>query len=298
VFELPDPKAYQAIYAVSDVHGMSTEIKKALAAAKVVDASGNWIAGNSMLLVIGDDIDKGPDSVGVIDFWRSLQTEAQNAGGVLVHTLGNHEAELLADPASNLTSVLSQELQSKGLTAHDLTDPSAPRGAYLRSEPLAAKIGNWLFCHAGYYPSMSWADFKSKAAQVLSAGDYGDSFILGSSSILEAKNWWKSQASRDALLALLNQNGFVGVVQGHQPNGYNISDRIGAIEAGHFVKIDCGASPPAGSNPIQVLKFPHPEQLTTNQIPDMLVISDDGTSTPLQVSELVGNVKVKHGDDD
>lgn len=295
-YELSDPKIYSAIYAVSDVHGMSAEIQKALAAAKVVDDSGHWIAGNSLLIIVGDSIDKGPDTIGVIDFWRGLAPQASAAGGAVVHLLGNHEAELLANPSS-LTAGLAQELQTKNLTVNDLVDPSTPRGSFLRSEPLAGKVGNWLFSHAGFYPAMSWADFKTKALQELLEGTYGDSFILGSDSILEAKGWWKKQADRDALLALLNQNGFVGLVQGHQPAAYNIENHIGSVQGGHFVRIDCGASPPAGSNPIQILKFPHPEEMTTSQIPEMLVISDDGTSAPLQVTELVGDVKAKGGND-
>ena len=297
VYELADPKAYLAIYAVSDVHGMSAEIQKALASAKVVDDSGHWIAGNSLLIIVGDSIDKGPDTIGVIDFWRALAPQASGAGGAVIHLLGNHEAELLANPSSALTPGLAQELQSKNLSVNDLIDPSTPRGLFLRSEPIAGKIGNWLFCHAGLYPSMSWADFKAKAVQELSDGTYGDPFVLGSDSILEAKGWWKKQADRDAFLSTLNQNGFVGLVQGHQPGAYNILNHIGAIQGGHFVRIDCGASPPAGSNPIQILKFPHPEELTTNQIPEMQVISDDGTSAPVQVTELVGDVKAKGGSD-
>ena len=291
VYELADPKAYSAIYVVSDVHGMSAEIRKALGAAKVIDSSAHWIAGNSLLLILGDSIDKGPDTIGVIDFWRALAPQAADAGGGVVHLLGNHEAELLADPSSNLTKVLSQELQSKNLSVNDLIDPSTPRGAFMHSEAIAGRVGNWFFCHAGLYPSMTWADFKAKASQELSSGSYGDPFVLGSDSVLEAKNWWKKQSARDALLSQLNQNGMTGVVQGHQPAAYNILNRVGATQGGHFVRIDCGASPPAGSNPIQILKFPNPEELTTHQVPEMIVISDDGSSAPIEVTELVGDVK-------
>ena len=232
VYELPDPKQYSAIYAVSDVHGMSAEIIKILTAAKVIDPSGHWIAGTSLLIVVGDSIDKGPDSIGVVDLWRSLAPQASKAGGALVHLLGNHEAELLADPSTHLSSTLAQELQAKGLSVNDLVDPTTPRGAYLHSEPLAAKIGSWLFCHAGLYPAMPWGDFRAKAAEVLSEGAYGDPFILGTDSILEAKNWWGKKATRNAVLRVLNQNGFIGLVQGVAARGLESDSSAEVSQAG------------------------------------------------------------------
>ena len=150
VYELSDPKIYSSIYAVSDVHGMSAEIQKALASAKVVDDSGHWIAGTSLLIIVGDSIDKGPDTIGVIDFWRGLAPQASAAGGAVVHLLGNHEAELLANPSSALTPGLAQELQAKNLTVNDLTDPSTPRGNFLRSEPLAGKSETGFFPMQGF----------------------------------------------------------------------------------------------------------------------------------------------------
>jgi len=187
----------------------------------VVDSGGRWAAGNALLIVVGDSIDKGPQSLEVLDEWIALSAQAAAAGGRVVHTLGNHEAEFLAAPDdSRKAAELYAELQAKGVPVSDLTDRTKPYGKFLGEMPLAARVGRWLFCHAGLYPGPNWADFSSAAGAALSAGSYGDPLLSSDDSILEAKDWWKDPAARSALEARLEADGMYGLVQGHQPKAY------------------------------------------------------------------------------
>lgn len=282
VVEIADASAYSQVLAVSDVHGMRPALDALLKGAGVVGPDGRWAAGNALLIVIGDSIDKGPQSLEVLDEWMDLAPQAAAAGGRVVHLLGNHEAEFLADPGNaRKAAELYAELQAKGIPASDLTDPSKPYGRFLLSEPLAARVGRWLFCHAGRYPGPTWSAFSFEARSVLSAGSYDDPLLSDDGSILEAKDWWKDPAERSSLEARLSSDGMYGLVQGHQPKAYGFPDRIGALDGGRLVKIDGGMPPQAGAHPGAVLRFPRPAQMNSAARPDMEAVGPDGVGRPI-----------------
>jgi hypothetical protein len=282
VVEIPDPSAYSQVLAISDVHGMAAPLGALLKGAGVVDAGGHWAAGNALLIVVGDSIDKGPQSLEVLDAWMALSAQAVAAGGRVVHTLGNHEAEFLAAPGdSRKAAALYAELEARGVPVTDLTDPAKPYGRFLSEMPLAARVGRWLFCHAGLYPGPDWKGFTAAAAAALSAGSYGDPLLSADDSILEAKDWWKDSAARAALEARLEADGLYGLVQGHQPKAYGFPNRTGSLDGGRLVKIDNGMAPEAGSHSGSILRFPKPAQLSAAAPADMQVIGPDGGASPV-----------------
>lgn len=278
VVEVADPSAYSQVLAVSDVHGMKPALDALLKGAGVVGADGRWSAGNTLLVVVGDSIDKGPQSLEVLDTWMALSPQAAAAGGRIIHALGNHEAEFLAAPNdARKAAELYAELAAKGIPAADLADASKPYGKFLLSEPVAVRVGRWLFCHAGLYPGPDWASFKSAAA---SAG-YGDALLADADSVLEAKDWWKDPAARTDLESRLEADGMFGLVQGHQPKAYGWANRIGALDGGRLVKIDGGMAPEAGSHAGAVLRFPKPAQLKAAAVPEMSAVGPDGAASPV-----------------
>ena len=88
-----------------------------LGAAGLVDANHAWSGGARTLIITGDVIDKGDYSLPVLDI-ITLTSEAELAGGRVVVTLGNHEAEFLADPenakATPFRADLGARLESGG----------------------------------------------------------------------------------------------------------------------------------------------------------------------------------------
>lgn len=282
VVEIKDPSAYGQVLAISDVHGMRSALDGLLKGAGVVDSGGRWAAGNSLLIVVGDSIDKGPESLEVLDAWMALSAQAAAAGGRVVHTLGNHEAEFLADPNnSRKAAELYAELKAKGVPVTDLTDPAKPYGKFLSEMPLAARVGRWIFCHAGFYPGPSWTEFSSAAGTALAAGSYGDTLLSADDSILEAKDWWKDSAARAALESRLEADGMYGLVQGHQPKAYGFPNRTGSLDGGRLVKIDNGMAPEAGSHAGSILRFTKPAQMNVSAPADMQVVGPDGGGSPV-----------------
>lgn len=277
VFDLADATGFAQVVAVSDVHGMVEPLQRLLTAGHLIDASSNWSGGRTLLIIDGDSIDKGPHSIDVLDLWMKLQQQAPAAGGELIHVLGNHEAEFLADPKNSKAKELLAELRQRGIPVADLTDPAKPRGGFLHQMPLAAKVGKWLFCHAGLYPDMTWSAFRAEAATTLDHSAYQDPFLAAPDSILEAKDWWTDATTRSTLEARLAANGIFGVVQGHQPSAYRMPGRVGSIDGGHLIKIDNGMAPEAGSHPGHLLRFPHPGELNQASFPHAEAIAPDGT---------------------
>lgn len=124
---------YDAIWAVSDVHGHREQLERLLDAARLV-RDGKWIARRQLLVVVGDSIDGGPDSRGVVFLLESLQEQAPAFESRVVVLLGNHEADYLASRG--------RETEFR---------------AYLRTMPQAAVVGTWLFAHAGYIDDILYA---------------------------------------------------------------------------------------------------------------------------------------------
>lgn len=80
------------IVAVGDLHGDFAAWRDIARAAKLIDAKGAWIGGNAVLVQTGDVVDRGPDSLKIIQDLVRLQREAQRARGQVIALVGNHEA--------------------------------------------------------------------------------------------------------------------------------------------------------------------------------------------------------------
>jgi hypothetical protein len=84
------------IVAVGDVHGDLAGFKKILVEAGVIDGAGAWVGGDTVLVQVGDLIDRGPSMRGTLDFVMALEAAAPKQGGRVVALLGNHESLNLA----------------------------------------------------------------------------------------------------------------------------------------------------------------------------------------------------------
>lgn len=279
---IEDPSKFSNVFVISDVHGMYDQVVALLKAGQVIDTENNWSAGKSLLIVDGDSINKGPKSLDILNLWIKLQTQSKNAGGDFIHVLGNHEAEFLANPTDDeKVAELLAELSAKNIPITDLTTSNSPRGLFLHTEPVAAQVGRWLFCHSGFYPDMAWSDFKDKAIHVMAREKYDSDFLIGNDSILEAKDWEKNKSTMKPVLNRLDSMGFFGIVFGHQPAAFGIKGRSAAKANGRLIKIDNGIPVKSGSHPGSLLVFTNPSQMNQLSYPKIKIINPDKSSYDL-----------------
>ncbi|TMB34520.1 MAG: hypothetical protein E6J58_18400 [Deltaproteobacteria bacterium] len=217
---------YDTLWAVSDVHGRRKQLEKLLRAAGIAARNGgemSWKSaqGRQLFIVVGDCIRGGPDSRGVVLLLKKLQDEAAAAGSRVVVLLGNKEVEFLADPLRFREDEFSR---------------------LIRTMPVAAVVGSWLFAHAGYIDAQddpdALRDYFVRAGEGWSAGKYD--FLLQRHSILEYHNWWKSERRRSKLKERLATLGLNGLVFGHDPDGLGAPRTLAMDAGGWLIKLDTG----------------------------------------------------------
>jgi serine/threonine protein phosphatase 1 len=154
----------QRIYAIGDVHGcldrlldLHAQIAADLAA-RPVEAP--------LLLHLGDYVDRGPDSAGVVAL---LQKGDPLPGVPTVNLLGNHE-RTMAEALTSLGAAATDWMIAGGREALASWggDPDAPRGswaahvpahhlAFLHELAISHRAGGYLFVHAGIRPGVELA---------------------------------------------------------------------------------------------------------------------------------------------
>ena len=256
------------LYAVGDVHGDYDRLVTLLLAAKIIAGPPQradrpkWNAGRAVLVCTGDLIDKGTDYLKVIALFRALRSEARKDGGRVVVTMGNHEAEFLADPESPKAADFRDELAHHGVDFRKLAAGHDEQGigGYLRSLPLAARVGDWFFVHAGNTGGRTIRQLDADLRAGVDADGFGSRILADGDSLLEARlhplPWWERPAdkkhpddSRKRLAQLVAALGVKHLVMGHQPGDVHFSDH-GFRKQGELYQkfngliflIDCGMS--------------------------------------------------------
>jgi serine/threonine protein phosphatase 1 len=151
-------------YAIGDVHGR-LDLLRQLEAAIVADAAGR--SSEKALVMLGDYVDRGPESAGVIDHLLSPPP----AGFTRYCLAGNHDLAMkafLTDPARNWDWL---DLGGDAtLASYDIPPPRQPdrqlkhalaahipyeHQAFLNGLAIALETPQWIFVHAGLRPGAS-----------------------------------------------------------------------------------------------------------------------------------------------
>ena len=160
---LPPPlKPGRRVYAIGDIHGCRAQLDRLLDRI-AADLSGH--DGKSTLVFLGDYIDRGPDSAGVIE-----RLVGGDLPGDRHHfLLGNHEAAMMDAMEGKALGWLNyggiQTLESYGVdrkalfrapSMKALVEEYLPEAhlAFLRGLKLKKRIGDYVFVHAGVRPGV------------------------------------------------------------------------------------------------------------------------------------------------
>jgi len=80
------------VVAIGDIHGAYPQFTAMLQRVGLIDAKLHWSGGDSILVQVGDMLDRGAKPREVMDLLMRLQTEATQSGGQVIVLMGNHEA--------------------------------------------------------------------------------------------------------------------------------------------------------------------------------------------------------------
>lgn len=85
------------IVAIGDLHGDFGAWRAIAKTAGLVDGKGKWVGGQTVLVQTGDVVDRGPDSLKIVQDLMRLQREAARTHGRVIALVGNHEAMNITD---------------------------------------------------------------------------------------------------------------------------------------------------------------------------------------------------------
>jgi hypothetical protein len=224
------------LYALGDIHGDYARLTRLLAAADLIEASPKspaevaWKGGKSVMVCTGDLIDKDDHALPVIALLTALRDKAEAVGGRVIVTMGNHEAEFLADPVGDTKDEdLLGEFARAGITSDEVIAGKDKLGVgqFLLTMPIAARVNDWFFCHVGNTKKLSIGKLDDAIRAGVDADGYGAGIFSGGDSLLEARMhpdlWW---ASEDSLTTLIKDLGGIHhLVFGHQPGDVKIDGK-------------------------------------------------------------------------
>jgi bis(5'-nucleosyl)-tetraphosphatase (symmetrical) len=136
-----------ATYAVGDIQGCCNELRQLLEQVRFDPAA-------DRLWLVGDLVNRGADSLGVLRLVKSL-------GDAAVTVLGNHDLHLLA-VAEGAAELHRSDILDEVLDAPDRDELLA----WLRAQRLLYTEGNWVLVHAGLLPGWTVEEAQKLAHEV------------------------------------------------------------------------------------------------------------------------------------
>lgn len=128
-----------AIIAVADLHGDYDAFTAILKSADLINAKGDWVGGDAVLVQLGDLPDRGPDTRKMIEHLKKLEKQAKRKGGRVVALIGNHEAMNVTGDLRYVTpeefAAFADSKSEKLRTAHFKLNAEALSVYYRKKDP-------------------------------------------------------------------------------------------------------------------------------------------------------------------
>lgn len=141
--------------AISDLEGNYSHVLRFLQNNEVLDEDGHWDWGEGHLVLVGDLVDRGAAVTETLWLVKRLEREAELAGGKVHYVLGNHEAMVMAGDLRYVHPKYLFASEQYGVTYDELHGENSEIGRWLRSKNAVVRVGEFLFVHAGYSPTLN-----------------------------------------------------------------------------------------------------------------------------------------------
>lgn len=140
--------AVDSLFVIADIHGEYDRMIRVLRNAGVIDQELRWSAGRSHLAVLGDMMSRSRDVLPVLWFFYRLEAEAEQAGGRVHITLGNHEIMVMLDDLRYVAPKERWIADTHGTGYSRMFDPRGSLlGRWLVSKPPVIRIDSVLLAH-------------------------------------------------------------------------------------------------------------------------------------------------------
>ncbi|KAJ1608581.1 serine-threonine protein phosphatase [Cryptosporidium canis] len=258
------------VLAIGDIHGDLKSLITSLFLSGVINNSLDWIAKDTLLIQLGDVVDRGSHALQIYKLFDKLRLQAPLMGSRFVGLLGNHE---IMNLCGQLHYVTEEDIQTYGGRANRTFEWSKDGfvGKYLRTMKLVVRVNDSLFVHAGLLPKYArlGLDKLDKQSSDLLAGDFCN--IYSSLFFLEDGPLWTRDISlgdEDKACRLVNETlqilGLSRMVVGHTIQHDN---RINIKCNGQLVLADTGFSEAIYGKPC-MLEILYSKDNNGSSIPD------------------------------
>ncbi|KAH9539155.1 hypothetical protein CY35_15G043600 [Sphagnum magellanicum] len=275
---LPAP---ERLIAIGDIHGDLSKARAALRVAQVLDANDHWIGGKTVVVQVGDLLDRGGEELKVIYLLEKLKLEAQSAGGD-VHVLnGNHE---IMNMEGDFRIPVSYP---EGLRARIAAlRPGGPISSrFLANHHTVLVVGSSVFVHGGLLPAhmdygLEHINQEVRDWMLGKNGWRGPSYLHGANAIVWLRKYSDVKESR-CDCELLNEA--IASIPGAQRMvvGHTIQDRrgINSICNDTVIRVDVGLSKGCGDGEPQVLEIMNDRELRVLSAHSPLQFINAGNTT-------------------
>ena len=232
------------IIAVGDLHGDLASTGDVLIGAGIIDKDGHWIAGETWVVQVGDQLDRGYYEEEILALFELLRVEAFEAGGRFLVLNGNHE---ILQAEGHFDYVIDDEAFG-GLEARALA--FAPGGEWARvlaQRNVIIKVGRTLFVHGGVSPDQAslGIEFMNEQTRAWLAGELATepAFVDGSGSLVWDRTYSEDEPGQlvaercellGEVLAIFDADRIVV--------GHTVHDQITSICDDRAWRIDTGMS--------------------------------------------------------
>ena len=230
------------LIAIGDLHGDFKATIVALQKAKLIDAKHQWIGGSTVVVQVGDQVDRRTRSddttdedseIRIINLMNKLHQQARNSDGGVYSLLGNHE---LMNVLGDFTYTSPMGIQHFGNTKERYA-AFRPGGKVAvkmaETRKVIMQVGDYIFVHGGVLPRIAekWklADINDMMRRFLLGDEklqYTPAFrelFLNMGSLLWTRRYSEDKPDCAGLYKALSAMGGKYLVVGHTPqdNGIN-----------------------------------------------------------------------------
>lgn len=269
------------IIVIGDIHGDFNSLLRSLYIANVININCDWIGKNTIVIQLGDQLDKGGrdslsvdrtndklEELKVIEFMHYLHFEAKKHNGAVYNLLGNHE---LMNILGDFRYATSNHIGGFGgdKIRRELFKPGGAIAIKLACNTNGImQIGNWIFVHAGLLPhhvkNFSIEEINDKIRNILlgnitryNAGPEMDDILYGSDGILWNR-FYTTNNNQETCKTLDETFQILELDKGRMVVGHTIQNNINSICNEKLWMADVGMSSAFGDNTnsrVQILEI-------------------------------------------